>query len=173
MFLLDTPVIAELRKAKAGQADAQVTRWASSTASQNLFISVISLLELDAGVAQLERKDRAQGTAMRAWLDDVVPRAFDGRILSVDVAVTKKRAALPYAESRQADSRHERDALLAAIALTHGLTLVTRNLSAFRFGRVKLLNPWGYTPEQEDDGGDWQEVSRSGPMWLKNLFLRF
>ncbi len=168
MYLLDTPVIAELRNAKSGKANEAVTRWASNIASQNLFVSVVSLLELEGGVAQLESKDRTQGAAMRTWLDEVVPRAFEGRILSVDLAVTKKRATLPFSEPR-----HDRDAVLAATALTHGLTLVTRNLSAFRFGKVKLFNPWGYTPDGNEDDADWQQVASSGPMWLKNLFLRF
>ena len=167
MFLLDTPVISELRKAKSGQADEHVTRWASGVARQNLFISVVSLLELEAGVAQAERKDKVQGSHLRVWLEESVPRAFDGRILAVDMEVVKKRAALP------AEVRSDRDAVLAATALAHGLTLATRNTAAYRFGRVKLFNPWGYTEEEEDVGADWQQVARSGPMWLKNLFLRF
>lgn len=168
MYLLDTPVIAELRKAKSGRADEHVTRWASNVPAQNLFISVISLLELEGGIAQVERKDRELGTALRAWLDTTVPAAFEGRILNVDLAVTKRRATLPFAEAKQ-----DRDALLAATALTHGLTVVTRTLSAYRFSKVKLFNPWGYSPEEAEDEADWQDVSRTGPLWLKNLFLRF
>ncbi len=169
MYLLDTPVIAELRKARGGQADENVTRWASGVPRQNLFISVISLLELEASVAQLEHKDKDKAAATRTWLDETVPRAFDGRILNVDTAVVKKRAALPF------EARHDREAVLAATALTHGLTLATRTPSAYRFGRVKVFNPWGFTQdaEDEDNGADWQQVARSGPVWLKNLFLRF
>ncbi len=167
MFLLDTPVITELRKARSGQADDNVTRWASGVARQNLFISVISLLELEASVAELERKDKDKAAATRTWLDETVPRAFDGRILTIDVNVVKKRAALPF------DARHDREAVLAATAQVHGLTVATRTPSAYRFGRVKVFNPWGFSPEDEDTGADWQQVARSGPMWLKNLFLRF
>jgi toxin FitB len=167
MYLLDTPVIAELRRAKSGRADEHVTRWASNVPAQNLFISVMSLLELEGGIAEVQRKDKAMGAALRAWIDETVPAAFEGRILSVDLAVTKRRAALPFAEGK------DRDALLAATALTHGLTLVSRGLSAYRFSKVKLFNPWGYTPEDEDAEADWQDVSRTGPLWLKNLFLRF
>ena len=167
MYLLDTPVIAELRRAKSGRADEHVTRWASNVPAQNLFISVMSLLELEGGIAEVQRKDKAMGAALRTWIDETVPAAFEGRILSVDLAVTKRRAALPFAEGK------DRDALLAAKALTHGLTLVSRSLSAYRFSKVKLFNPWGYTPEDEELEADWQDVSRSGPLWLKNLFLRF
>ena len=149
MYLLDTPVIAELRRAKSGRADEHVTRWASNVPAQNLFISVMSLLELEGGIAEVQRKDKAMAASLRAWIDDTVPAAFEGRILSVDLAVTKRRAALPFAEGK------DRDALLAATALTHGLTLVTRSLSAYRFSKVKLFNPWGYTPEDEELEADW------------------
>lgn len=168
MYLLDTPVIAELRRAKSGRADPHVTTWAGGVASQNMFMSALSLLELEGGVAQVERKDRATGGLLRTWLDEQVMKAFDGRILAVDTAVVKKRASLHFHEPR-----NDRDALMAATALVHGLTLVTRNVAAFRTGRVKVFNPWGYTPETEEDVADWQQATQSGPLWLKNLFLRF
>jgi predicted nucleic acid-binding protein len=167
MYLLDTPVIAELGRAKSGKANASVTRWAAGVASQNLFISALSLLELTGGAAQAERRDRTSGAALRAWVEETVPKAFDGRILPVDLAVVRKRAALPFHEPRT-----DRDAVLAATALAHGLTLVTRNTSAFRFARLKLFDPWSHAGVDESDG-DWQDASRSGPYWLKNLFLRF
>ena len=168
MYLLDTRVIAELRKAKSGRADAGVAGWAGAIASQNMFMSVLSLLELESGVAQAMRKDRTQGAMLRAWLDDQVMKAFDGRILAVDAAVVKRRSGLHFGEPR-----NDRDALLAATALVHGLTLVTRNLAAFRAGKVKLFNPWGYTAELDEANADWQQATQSGPLWLKNLFLRF
>jgi predicted nucleic acid-binding protein len=106
---------------------------------------------------------------LRAWLDEQVMKAFDGRILPVDAGVVKKRAALSHTESK-----NERDALITATAQVHGLVLVTRNAAAFKSARVKLFNPWGYTPDEETgDDADWQQVARSGPLWLKNLFLRF
>ena len=107
---------------------------------------------------------------MRAWLVEQVMNAFDGRILAVDSAVVKKRAALS-----PSDPKSERDALVVATAQVHGLVLVTRQTAAFKSARVKLFNPWGYTPEDElnDDNADWQQVAKTGPIWLKNLFLRF
>ncbi len=167
MYLLDTAVIAELGRAKAGKANPQVARWAAGVASQNLFISALSLLELAGGAAQAERKDRTSAAALRAWAEETVPKAFDGRILAVDAAVARKRATLPFQ-----DLRTDRDAVLAATALAHGLTLVTRTPAAYRFARLKLLDPWSHAaPEMAD--GDWQDAARSGPYWLKSLFQRF
>ncbi|ESQ74495.1 type II toxin-antitoxin system VapC family toxin [Asticcacaulis sp. AC402] len=168
MYLLDTPVITELRQARTGKADPGVVTWAGGVARQNMYISAISLLELETGVAQAERKDRPLGEALRTWLDDQVMTAFDGRVLALDAAVVRKRAALPYA-----DGKGDRDALIAATALVHGLTVITRHVSNFRTGRVKVFSPWGYAPDGEA-AADWQEVSSgTGPAWLKNLFLRF
>jgi predicted nucleic acid-binding protein len=132
-------------------------------------MSAISLLELENSVAKAERRDRLQAAPLRAWLDDQVMKAFDGRILPVDAGVVRKRAALSHAESK-----NERDALMTATAQVHGLVLVTRNPGAFKSARLKLFNPWGYAPEDETaEDADWQQVARSGPLWLKNLFLRF
>jgi predicted nucleic acid-binding protein len=167
MYLLDTPVIAELGRAKSGKANASVTRWAAGIASQNLFISALSLLELAGGAAQAERKDRSHGAALRAWAEDTVPKAFDGRILAVDLEVARRRAALPYHEPRA-----DRDAVLAATALAHGLTLVTHNASAYRFARLKLFDPWSHA-EGDESNADWQDAARSGSYWLKTLFQRF
>jgi predicted nucleic acid-binding protein len=163
MFLLDTPVVLELRKAKAGRTDAGLATWATGISRQNLFLSALSLLELENGAARTERQDKAGGAALRGWIADQVMPAFDGRILAVDAAVVRRRAQLAIADTR--------DALLAATAIEHGLTLVTRQTAAFKGGRVKLFNPWGYTPEDEDDA-DWRQAARTGPVWLKNLFVR-
>ena len=163
MYLLDTPVVLELRKAKAGRTDAGLATWATSVARQNLFLSALSLLELENGAAKAERQDKTGGAALRGWIADQVMPAFEGRILPVDAAVVRRRAQIAIADTR--------DALLAATAIEHGMTLVTRQTAAFKGGRVKLFNPWGYTPEDEDDA-DWRQAARTGPVWLKNLFVR-
>ena len=165
MFLLDTPVVAELRKARAGQADPALTAWAAGVAHQNLFISALTLLELEAGVAQAERRDKTAAEGLRTWLDTQVTNAFEGRVLPVDASVARRRAQVAIADAR--------DALMAATAQVHGLTVVTRNLAAFKAGKVKLLNPWDYRPDAADDTTDWREGTRTGPLWFKNLFLRF
>ncbi|MES2443264.1 MAG: type II toxin-antitoxin system VapC family toxin [Pseudomonadota bacterium] len=163
MFLLDTQVVFELRKAKAGRTDPGLATWAAGVPAQNLFLSALTLLELGNGAARLEGRDKAAGGALRGWIDGQVMTAFEGRILAVDAAVVRRRGQLPYADAR--------DGLIAATALEHGLTLVTRNTGAFKAGRVKTFNPWGYTPDAAEDD-DWGQAARTGPMWLKNLFVR-
>ena len=166
MYLLDTAIVAELRKAKTGQTDPGLIGWAAGVARQNLFISALSLLELEAGVAQAERRDKPAAEGLRTWLDNHVPAAFDGRILAVDAAVVKRRGQVAISDPR--------DALMAATAQVHGLTLVTRNATAFKSGKVKLFNPWGYRPDAAvEETADWREGTRTGPLWFKNLFLRF
>jgi predicted nucleic acid-binding protein len=163
MFLLDTPVLLELRKAGSSRIHEGVLSWAVATPKQRLFISALALMELERAVLALERTDKVGGAALRAWLDDQVGAAFEGRILAVDAAVARKSAGLPLPE---------REALLAATALVHGLTLVTPNPAAFRAGRLKTFSPWGYQPEAGEEAEDWREAGKAGGAWLKNLFLR-
>lgn len=137
MFLLDTNVVSELRKAKAGKADANVTAWANSVAYGSLFISAITVLELEIGILQRERRDAAQGRMLREWLESHVLPAFHDRILSIDAAVAQRCAGLHIP-----DPRAERDALIAATALVHGMTVVTRNIADFTATGVPLLDPW-------------------------------
>ena len=164
MFLLDTGVVLELRKAKAGRTDAGLASWAAGVPRQQLFLSALSLLELETSASRLERSDKAAGAALRGWIEAQVLAAFDGRILAVDAAVVRRRAQLALADTR--------DALLAATALEHGLTLVTRTPALFKAGRVRIFNPWGYTPDASEDDSDWGQAARTGPLWLKNLFVR-
>ncbi|WP_420230840.1 type II toxin-antitoxin system VapC family toxin [Pseudomonas sp. ABY48] len=134
MFLLDTNVISELRKS---QADKNVQAWARSVPAPSLYVSAITVLELETGVLRFERKDPTQGRRLRAWLDNHVMPAFAGRILPVDRAV-----ALRCARLHVPDRSNECDALIAATALVHGLTVVTRNVSDFQSSGVAVLNPW-------------------------------
>ncbi len=125
MFLVDTNVISELRK--AGKADAQVHKWAAGVAPSALFVSAISILELEMGVLLAERRDPRQGAVLRSWLESRVLPAFDERVLPIDTPVARRCAAL-----HVADPRSDRDALIAATALVNGLTVVTRNTADFR-----------------------------------------
>jgi len=142
MYLLDTNVISELRKAKSGKADAKVIAWANSISATQLFISVITVLELETGVLLIERKDPTQGALLRTWLNAHVLPAFSDRIISVDTAVAHQCARL-----HVPDPRSDRDALIAATALVHGMTVVTRNVADFEATGVELLNPWQYVPD--------------------------
>lgn len=165
MFLLDTGVVLELRKARAGHSDPGLAAWAATIARQKLFISALTLLEIETAAARLARKERAAGLVVREWIDNHVVPAFDGRVLPVDIAVVRRRAQLPYANTR--------DGLLAATALEHGLTFVTRKVASFRAGRVKLLNPSGYSAQPAgDDDEDWGQAAQAGHLWLKNLYTR-
>ena len=137
MFVLDTTVVSELRKAKAGKADKNVTAWAASVPPAGLFVSAITILELELGALLIERRDLAQGAILRAWLDGHVLTAFAGRVLAVDTAVAQRCARL-----HVPDPRADRDALIAATALVHGMTLVTRNVADFEATGVPVLNPW-------------------------------
>jgi predicted nucleic acid-binding protein len=137
MFLLDTNVISELRKAGDGRADAHVVAWLSSIEATTCYLSVVTLMELELGILRLERRDELQGTRLRAWMEGHIIPEFLGRTLSVDSAVALRCAAL-----HVPDARSERDALIAATALVHGMTVITRNTADFEPMGVPLLNPW-------------------------------
>ena len=137
MHLLDTNVVSELRKLRSGRADRQVSRWATSVPVGGFFISAITLLEIEKGVLLMAQRDVVQGTLLRAWMNEQVIPSFAGRVLPVDDAVALRCAAL-----HVPDPRPERDALIAATALVHGMTVVTRNVADFLPMGVALLNPW-------------------------------
>lgn len=136
-IVLDTNVVSELRKARLGRADPRVLRWAASLDADDLFVSVITLLELELGVLQIERRDAAQGAVLRQWLEQAVLPEFAERSLSVDTAVVRRCARL-----HVPDPRSERDALIAATALVHGMTVATRNVTDFEPMGVSVCNPW-------------------------------
>jgi len=137
MFILDTNVLSELRKVHAGKADANVSAWANSVDASVLFISAITVLELELDVLSIERKDKTQGALLRTWLEHYVLPEFSERTLSIDTAVAKRCARL-----HVPNKRGERDALIAATALVHGMTIVTRNVTDFQSTGANLLNPW-------------------------------
>ena len=137
MFVLDTNVVSELRKAKSGKANKNVAAWAESVSVGSLFISAITILELEAGVLMQERRDKAQGAVLRVWLDQHVLPTFSGRVLPVDIAVAQRCARL-----HVPNPSSERDALIAATAFVHSMTIVTRNVTDFEATGVSVLNPW-------------------------------
>ena len=147
IYLLDTSVVSELRKAGDSRADKNVTAWAKNLSTQSLYISTITLMELEIGVRSMERKDKAQGAILRRWLDDHVIPFFSGRIIPVDEAVALQSARLhvPYRKSK-------RDALIAATALVHGMIVATRNVADFNNTGAKILNPWTSEYRAERNG---------------------
>jgi len=134
-YLLDTNVLSEMRR--QDKMDARVKAWADAVAVADLYLSAITLLEIELGVLSVARRDKAQAAILRSWIDTRVLPSFAGRILSVDATV-----ALRCAQLHVPDPRPELDALIAATALVHGLQVVTRNVADFRPMGVKLLNPW-------------------------------
>jgi len=137
MFILDTNVVSELRKVGSGRADVQVTRWAESVSMNAMHLSAMTVLELETGVLQLERKDSLQAATLRRWLNTVVLQEFSSRVLPVDTIIAQRCARL-----QVPDPRPWRDALIAATALVHDLTVVTRNVRDFEGTGVMVLNPW-------------------------------
>ena len=137
MFLLETNVVSELRKVRSGKADPNVARWADSVDAAALFISVITVQELETGILLAERSDAPKVALLRTWMNEHVLPAFADRILPVDTAVALRSAML-----HVPDPRPVSDALIAATALVHGLTVVTRNVTDFEPTGVLVLDPW-------------------------------
>ena len=137
MYVLDTNVVSELRKVRLGKADANVTAWTESVDAADLFVSAITIMELELGVLSIERKDAKQGALLRAWLEQHVVPEFSSRTLPVDTAVAQRCARL-----HVPDKRSERDALIAATALVHGMAVVTRKVDDFKPTGVTVVSPW-------------------------------
>jgi len=140
MYILDTNVISELRKAHNktnNKANINVINWAKNVPVTSLYLSVISVMELETGVLLIERKDAKQGKALRDWLDTGVLNTFKNRTIAIDTKIAQCCARL-----HVLNPRSDRDALIAATGITHDMIVVTRNTSDFILTAVKLLNPW-------------------------------
>ncbi|MEP9400569.1 type II toxin-antitoxin system VapC family toxin [Sphingomonas sp. VNH70] len=135
MFLLDTNAISALRRPNHGNPN--VLAWAARINLAEFFLSTIIVFEIERGILLLNRRDPGQAAMLRAWMDDRVMADFADRILPVDIPVARRCAAL-----HVPDPRPERDAMIAATALVHGLTVVTRNTADFLSTGVPLANPW-------------------------------
>ena len=137
MFVLDTNVVSELRKLGDGRADARVAAWVSDREAASFYLSALTLMELEIGVLRIERRDARQGERLRRWMDRHVLPEFQERTLPVDTAV-----ALKCAQLHVPDPRSERDALIAATALVHGMVVVTGNVADFQPTGVEVIDPW-------------------------------
>lgn len=138
LWLIDTDVVSELRKAPLGRCDPHVHAWAGSTATSRTFLSAVTIQELNEGVLRKERQDAAQGAVLRRWLQDVVLATYEGRILPVDVEVARVAAGL-----HVPDPAPVQDAAIAATALVHGLVVATGNVRHFaRFDGLTVHDPW-------------------------------
>ena len=141
MLILNTNVVSEARKSTCAS---NVQAWLAAQSTDQLFITAITVLEIQRGISHLaQRGDESQAAVLARWLDAMVLPAFNSRILPVDHAIARRAAKLT-----QADSRDYRDALMAATGLVHGAALVTRNIKHFEDSGVLLINPWEFLAEK-------------------------
>lgn len=140
MFVLDTNAVSELRKAQLGKANPRFVQWADGASPADLYVSAITIMEIEIGTVQMERRAPSQGAALRRWLENQVLPSFEGRVLPVDVDVARRCAHL-----HVPDRKNERDALIAATALIHKMAVVTRNVGDFTSTGVTLVNPWDHS----------------------------
>jgi predicted nucleic acid-binding protein len=141
MFLLDTNVISELRR--RSKIHPQVDAWARSIPAEQLFLSVVTVMEIEQGILLLDRRDGLQAGILRHWLRTQLLPSFEGRILTFDLAAAFQCAALHIP-----DPKPDRDSMIAATASIHGLTVATRNTKDFAACGVRTFNPWLDTASQ-------------------------
>ncbi len=138
MYVLDTNVVSELRKARAGRANQGVVDWASDVSTGLTYVSAITIQELEHGVLLAERRDPRSGEVLRQWINNDVHRAFNKRVLPVDATVARQAAAL-----HVPDPAPVQDALIAATALTNNMAVITRNVTDFeRYQALEVINPF-------------------------------
>jgi predicted nucleic acid-binding protein len=135
MFVLDTNVISEIRRGR--KAHPKVIAWSAATPSDDTYLSVITILEIEVGTQLMERRDAARGRLFRDWIVRTIMPSFAGRIIDIDTAVAQCCAGLHVPTTRP-----QRDTFIAATAIVHGMTVVTRNVGDFQMPGVRTLNPW-------------------------------
>ena len=138
-YLLDTNVITELRKARTRAIDPAVSAWTDSVDAGDLFLSAITIMEIEKGIAQVARRDVAQADRLREWFETAVLTEFSERILPFETEAARYCARLHMPDKRSAN-----DAIIAAIAWQHHMVLVTRNEKDFSGMGAQLLNPWAW-----------------------------
>jgi len=136
VFVLDTNVVSELRLIARGDGNDNVKRWVDGVEDSVTYVAAVTVLELEYGVLLHERTDPRQGQALRAWLEEALD-GFDGRVLAFDGDTAKRAAGLHIPNPRQ-----DRDAMIAATALMHGFSVVTRNVKDFQIDGLALIDPW-------------------------------
>ncbi len=136
-FLLDTCVISESTRPLPA---AKVIRWLGARAPESLFLSVVSVAELEQGIARVDTPATAR--KLEIWLTESVLPQFESRVLDVDLPVARRWGRLLGSGKRRGEPAPVVDSLLAATALEHELTLVTRNVAHFGRFDLNVFNPW-------------------------------
>lgn len=136
MYILDTNIVSELRKKQSGRADAGVIAWAESIPPGQLYLSAVTIFEIEIGIQRLALRGD-QTDRLRVWLNDHVLQAFSGRLLAID-----QHVAMLFARMMVPTTRPYRDTLIASTAQHHGYTVVTRNVKDFAGLPIKIVNPW-------------------------------
>lgn len=146
MYLVDTNVISELRKARMRRADPNLAAWGATIEAEDLYLSVITVQEIEIGILKAERSDRRKGEVLRGWMTGYITPNFRDRILPVDLRIAFRAAQLHTQRSRPVA-----DTLLAATAWAHNFTMVTRNTRDFEDAGVSLINPFDHPLPQEQE----------------------
>lgn len=136
MYLIDTNVLSEFRKLFTGRADQSFSRWFDGVAVEQLYVSVMTLFEIEYGILRLQRHDARQALVLSDWFEQAKAQ-MQGRIIDIDPAIALRCAALHIP-----DARSQRDSFIGATALVHGLTLLTRNIRDFQGMGIEIINPW-------------------------------
>ena len=137
MYLLDTNVVSELRKAKTGKANANVVLWAREALHDSMFLSVVTIMEIETGILRIQKRDKEQAAILSRWFTEQVLRNFENKILDVSLEVARACAQM-----HASNPKSERDALIGATAQVNNLILVTRNIKDFSGSNIAVLNPW-------------------------------
>ncbi len=135
MFLLDTNVVSDLRRPK--RITPAAAQWFGSVDSGQLYISTVTVFEIQHGIVELRRRDAQRAAHLQGWLDTAVLSAFAGRIVALDTVAAQRSAEL-----HAGRTRWDADRMIAAIALSRGMTLVTRNVGDFASMGVKVIDPF-------------------------------
>ena len=140
MYIVDTNVISELRKANSGRADPAVVGWANSVVPTDLFLSAVAIFELEMGILKIAGRNDDHYRRLSAWFSGHIMSTFANRILPID-----ENVALLFARIMTPRTRPYRDALIAATAQHHGYAVVTRNIRDFIELPMRAINPWDFT----------------------------